>query len=95
MKLGIDLGGTKIEGIVLSKEGVTLSRERIPSPGNNYSGILDSIRALVSQLCQLHAIDNSVPVGVGIPGAISAKTGLIKNAHNSQWLNNKSLIDEL
>mgnify|MGYP001197919765 CR=1 FL=1 len=94
MKVGIDLGGTKIEGIVLSKDGITLSRKRIPSPGNDYYGILDSIRDLVSQLCRLHAIHEDVPVGIGIPGALSAKTGLIKNA-NTTCLIGKALDKDL
>ena len=83
MRIGIDLGGTKIEGIVLDDSGVEIARARIAAPQGNYTATLDGIAQLISQIDP--APDLATPVGIGIPGTISPATGLIKNA-NSTWL---------
>src|SRR5690606_18103936 len=84
MRIGIDLGGTKIEAIALADDGTIRARRRIPSPRGNYRTTLDTIRDLV------RAVESDAgtacPVGVGIPGTISPATGLIKNAPNADWL---------
>ena len=81
--LGIDLGGTKIEGILLDPDGQELARRRVPSPRGSYRDTLGAIAALVHTLeAQGQA---RCTVGVGIPGALSPETGLVKNA-NSTWL---------
>ena len=90
-KIGVDLGGTKIEGILLDKELKTLQRKRISTPKNNYEEILESIKSLVSELSQ--DIED-FSIGICTPGAISKKTGLIKNS-NTQSLIGKSLKEDL
>jgi fructokinase len=91
MRLGIDLGGTKIEGIVLdgSREVVRL---RVPTPPDDYDATLAAIATLVVDLEQMAGRVNSV--GLGIPGTISPSTKLVKNA-NSVWLIGRPLQDDL
>lgn len=87
LRLGIDLGGTKTEAIVLDADGQALLRRRVPSPQGDYGATIATIAALV-QTCEAELADRlSQPcsVGIGIPGAISPATGLVKNA-NSTWL---------
>ena len=84
MRIGIDLGGTKIEGIAIADEGASALRRRIAAPRGDYA---QHARARSSAWC---ATSSARParrgtVGVGIPGTISPATGLIKNA-NSTWL---------
>lgn len=78
MRIGIDLGGTKIEGILLDEHGVEHARKRIPTPQGDYVATVKAVAALVHELKG----DHSVSIGVGIPGAVSANTGLIKNANS-------------
>ncbi|MGE0866267.1 MAG: ROK family protein [Vicinamibacterales bacterium] len=92
MRIGIDLGGTKIEGMVVAAGGRVLQRRRIPAPRGSYD---DSIRAVAELVGTLEAETRERgTVGVGIPGAVSPATGLIKNA-NSTWLNGKPMADDL
>jgi len=83
MRIGIDLGGTKTEILCLSPSGQELLRKRIPTKQGNYQDTIQSIRDLVGFAEQ--EIGETGSVGVGIPGSISKKTGLVKNA-NSVWL---------
>ena len=83
MRIGIDLGGTKIEGIVLNDSGAEIARARIGTPRGDYAATLEAIAHLIAQIDP--APDAATPVGIGIPGTISPATGLIKNA-NSIWL---------
>lgn len=83
MRIGIDLGGTKIEGIVLDDSGGEIARARVETPRGDYAATLDAIRRLVTNIDP--APRDSTPVGIGIPGTISPASGLIKNA-NSTWL---------
>jgi fructokinase len=82
MRIGVDVGGTKIEAIALDGERV-LARRRVPAPRDDYRATLCAVRDLVAAVAQETA--QSGTVGVGIPGTISAETGLVKNA-NSVWL---------
>ena len=91
-RIGIDLGGTKIEGVALSPEGVILDRHRVPTPRDDYPGTLTAIAGLVARLERRTGPGASV--GVGIPGALSPATGLVKNA-NSVWLIGSRLSDDL
>jgi fructokinase len=92
MRIGIDLGGTKIEGIALGAAGEVLLRRRIASPRDSYEQTLAAIVALVRDIeAQLGATGT---VGVGIPGAISRATGLVKNS-NSVWMNGRPLAEDL
>lgn len=91
MRLGIDLGGTKIEGIALdgSRE---VARMRILTPRDDYHATLTAIHRLVADLEA--AAGRSGTVGVGIPGTVSPATGLVKNA-NSVWLIGRPLHSDL
>ena len=92
MRLGIDLGGTKIEIIALDDSGKELLRRRVPTPGGNYPAILQTIAALVhdaeSELGQRGSL------GIGTPGSLSRATGLLKNS-NSVALNGQPILQDL
>ena len=90
-KIGVDLGGTKIESVLIDKDKNVLKRKRIQTPKNNYHEIVNSIDSLVSELS--HNISN-FSVGICTPGVISKKTGLIKNS-NTQCLIGQPLKDDL
>tara|TARA_R110002124_G_scaffold143637_1_gene308443 strand:+ start:6886 stop:7800 length:915 start_codon:yes stop_codon:yes gene_type:complete len=83
MRAGIDLGGTKIEGLVLDRAGSVAARRRIPAPQGDYRATVAAVRGLIDDLEA--AAGTVTHVGVGIPGTLSPATGLIKNA-NSTWL---------
>lgn len=84
MRIGIDLGGTKIEAIVLADDGRIQARRRVPAPRGDYHATVTALRDLTAAI-SAEAAAATAPVGVGIPGTISPATGLIKNA-NSTWL---------
>jgi len=92
MRIGIDLGGTKIEGIALDNSGNQYFRKRIPSPQGNYQSTLNAIVDLISEIES--ATQTTDSVGMGIPGTISPQTGLVKNA-NSTWLIGRPLQADL
>ena len=92
IKIGIDLGGTKIEGIALSEDGEELFRERVPTPADDYTAILQCINVLVNDIEErLHQRGS---VGIGTPGAISPASGLLKNS-NTVCLNGKPFEEDL
>ncbi len=95
IRIGIDLGGTKIEGLALDRSGAEIARLRIATPQHDYTATVRAIAELVRDL-ERRAACNSQPasVGVGIPGTIVAATGLVKNA-NSTWLNGQPLERDL
>lgn len=84
-RIGIDLGGTKTEVILLNGNSQELFRTRIPTVRDDYSATLRDIASLVAE-AESVAGQGNIPVGIGIPGTISRKTGFVKNA-NSTWLN--------
>jgi len=90
-KIGVDLGGTKTEIIVLDENLTVLERKRVTTPQNNYNEILNTIETMVSDVSQ-NISDFSL--GVCCPGVISKQTGLIKNS-NTQCLIGKSLKKDL
>ncbi len=92
MRIGIDLGGTKIEAIAIDHHSRALWRERVPTPRGDYDATLRAIAALVQKIES--DLGRGARVGIGIPGAISPATGLVKNA-NSTWLNGKPLATDL
>ncbi len=93
LRIGIDLGGTKIEGIVLRGEAEVLLRRRIATPARQYAATVEAVAALVRELEQTAGCVG-LPVGVGHPGAISPASGRIKNA-NSTCLNGQPLRQDL
>ena len=91
MKIGIDLGGTKTEGILIDNDGKELTRHRIKTQ-KNYEGTIDGIKSIVNNFENKFGVVESV--GIGMPGAVSADSSLVKNA-NSIWLNGKPLKKNL
>jgi fructokinase len=92
MRIGVDMGGTKIEAIALDEKGQELKRVRVATPRGDYAATVATVKALVAEL---EAVTKSVgSVGVGIPGTVVAATGLVKNA-NSTWLNGMPLERDL
>ncbi len=85
MRIGVDLGGTKIEAIALADDGSERARQRIAAPQGSYRQTIEAIVALVLKLEAQAGADSTATVGIGIPGAISPASGLVKNA-NSTWL---------
>jgi fructokinase len=97
MRIGIDLGGTKTEIVVLGNNGRELLRERVPTPRGDYAATVATLAALVKSAEAKVGAGGTAPlasVGVGIPGAESRVTGLIKNA-NSTWLIGQPLRADL
>jgi fructokinase len=92
MRIGIDLGGTKIEAIALGDAGETLFRQRIATPRDDYDATVRAIGSLVA--AAESATGRRGSIGVGMPGTISPATGLVKNA-NSVWLNGRPLHGDL
>lgn len=92
-RIGIDLGGTKSEVILLNGQSKECFRTRISTVRDDYAATIDAIAHLVG-LAEQAAGVAQLPVGVGIPGTISRKTGLVKNA-NSTWINGKPLQNDL
>jgi len=93
LRIGIDLGGTKIEGLVLDGTGAERARRRVATPRGDYAATLKAIVDLVGALEQA-AGRGRASVGVGIPGTVSPATGLVKNA-NSTWLIGRPLDSDL
>ncbi|MDO6641911.1 MULTISPECIES: fructokinase [unclassified Shewanella] len=91
MRMGIDLGGTKIEVVALAEDSSELFRKRIPTP-KNYPETLDAIVGLVNDAEA--ETQQTGSVGVGIPGVVSPLTGLVKNS-NSTWINGHPLDKDL
>lgn len=85
-RLGIDLGGTKIAGIVLDHDGATLAEARMPAPRGDYRATVEAVAGLALRL----EAEAGAPctIGIGMPGSLSPATGLVRNA-NSHWLNGR------
>lgn len=92
MRLGIDLGGTKIEVVALNDRGDVLTRQRLPTPAHSYDAILDAIAGLLADVeGQFGRVSR---VGIGTPGAESLADGLMKNS-NTTCLNARPLRQDL
>ena len=81
------MGGTKLEALALDSAGREVFRKRVPTPRGDYAATLDAVAALVKEA-------GEGTVGIGIPGALSRSTGLVKNA-NSTWLIGRPLKQDL
>jgi fructokinase len=92
MRIGVDLGGTKIEAAALDHEGRVLLSRRLPTPAQDYAATIAVVKALVDDIEA--ALGRRGRVGVGMPGAFSLATGLVKNA-NSTCLNGRSFDRDL
>ncbi|MGN7612284.1 ROK family protein [Magnetococcales bacterium HHB-1] len=93
MRIGIDLGGTKIEAILLHNSGAIYDRRRINTPQGDYKGTVSALVQLVQTLEKENQLSKT-PVGIGTPGAISPVTGRLKNS-NSVCLINQPLREDL
>src|SRR5215472_5830572 len=80
-RIGIDLGGTKIEGAAIDRFGAVQFRHRVATPAGDYRATVESINGLVGTIER--AIGETPSVGIGIPGTISPATGLVKNANST------------
>src|SRR2546428_8241954 len=87
IRIGVDIGGTKIEALALDPAGREILRRRIPTPRGDYPATLAAVAGLVREI-------GDGTVGIGIPGALSRATGLVKNA-NSTWLIGRPLKQDL
>ena len=92
MRLGIDLGGTKIEIVALDDSGKELLRRRVPTPKGNYYDTLQAIAQLVRDAEA--ELGQRGSVGIGTPGALSRATGRLKNS-NSVVLNDQPILQDL
>ena len=91
MQIGIDLGATKIEYVLLDSKNKELTRNRTKTP-DNYD---QTISAIISIIKKLEEKNKSLNIGLCHPGATDKTTGQIKNAHNSVWLNGKNIVKDL
>jgi fructokinase len=91
-RIGIDVGGTKIAGVVMDEAGRELETRRILTPRGDYEGVVRAIAAMVDELAG--AVGGSVTVGIGMPGSVSPLTGLVQNA-NSTWINSRPFQQDL
>ena len=91
MQIGIDLGATKIEYVLIDNDSKELIRNRIQTP-NNYNLTISEIISIIKNL---EDKNKSLNIGICHPGATDKTTGVIKNAHHSQWLNGKNIVKDL
>src|SRR5260370_10442609 len=92
IRIGVDLGGTKIEFVALERDGRELHRHRIATPRFDYEGTVRAVAHAAEGIEK--ELGRSATVGMVIPGSISTKTGLVENA-NSTWLNGKPFDKDL
>ena len=92
IRIGIDLGGTKIEFVALERDGHVMYRHRVPTPRGDYVATVRAIKDGVEQIER--KLQRSATVGVGIPGTISTVTHTVKNA-NSTWMNGRPFDRDL
>jgi fructokinase len=93
MRLGLDYGGTKIEGVVLAPDGAERARARVPTPRHDYDGGLAAIRGLLERL-EGEAGGRIETVGIGVPGSVDRATGHVSKG-NSTWLHGRDLRGDL
>ena len=92
MRFGLDLGGTKMEAVLLNEAGEIVWRQRKPTPSEEYEAIIETIAALVDEADRESA--QEISIGIGMPGSLSPKTGLVRNS-NTQCLNGRAIQQDL
>ncbi|MEC8319947.1 MAG: ROK family protein [Planctomycetota bacterium] len=92
-RIGVDLGGTKIEAVALV-DGEIAARHRVPTPQGDYDGTVEAIRGLVEQVAAASGVDSDTPVGIGTPGSVHRGSGLHRNS-NSTCLNGRPFEADL
>ncbi len=91
-RIGVDLGGTKVEAVLMGNDGTIKARERVATPRFDYAATVDAVAILVERLDRVTG--RVCAVGAGTPGAVEPSTGLMKNC-NSTWLNGRPLLADL
>ncbi len=95
IRIGLDLGGTKIAGIALARDGAVRSERRIQTPRNDYRATIDALAGLAQTLAaDAGTCLDRATVGIGMPGSIAPASGRVQNA-NSTWLNGRDLSADL
>src|SRR5258708_9013475 len=92
LRIGVDLGGTKIEALALGDDGRELVRKRVPTPPDDYGGAVRAVATLVFELEK--SLGEQGTVGIGMPGALSHVTGRVKNS-NSTCLNDRPFRQDI
>jgi fructokinase len=92
IRIGVDVGGTKIEALAIAADGAELLRYRVPTPRGDYDATVQAVTDLITRI--ENELAAKATVGVGIPGTIARETGLVKNA-NSTWLNGRPFDKDL
>jgi fructokinase len=92
LRVGIDLGGTKIAGVTLAPDGATVAEHRMAAPRHDYAATLEAIGAMVAWLETASGERGSI--GIGMPGSVAPQSGLVQNA-NSTWLNGRPFARDL
>src|SRR3989449_2560797 len=92
IRIGVDIGGTKIEALALDPAGREILRKRVSTPRGDYDATISAVKGLVEEIDSSSGVKGSV--GIGIPGALSRVTGRVKNA-NSTWLIGRALKEDL
>ena len=92
MRFGLDLGGTKMEAVLLNKAGEIVWRQRRPTPSENYEAIIETIAELVGEADREST--QEISIGIGMPGSLSPKTRLVRNS-NTQCLNGRPIQQDL
>jgi len=92
MRFGLDLGGTKMEAVLLNEVDEIVWRQRKPTPSEEYEAIIETIAALVDEADRESA--QEISIGIGMPGSLSPKTGLVRNS-NTQCLNGRPIQQDL
>jgi fructokinase len=92
LRIGVDLGGTKVEAALMAEDGTVGARERLATPRHDYDATIGAVVTLVERLDRIAG--RICSVGAGTPGAVEASTGLMKNC-NSTWLNGRPLLTDL
>jgi predicted NBD/HSP70 family sugar kinase len=93
-RIGIDLGGTKIEAVVMQSDGSISHRKRVSTPSGDYLATLHAIHDITHEIGLEADLPSRLPLGIGTPGAVSLKTGLMINC-NSTCLNGQPLVNDL
>ena len=93
MRIGYDYGGTKIAGVAIDETGAELAQARVPTPRHDYEGGIRAIQDLTKTL-EAEAGRRALSVGIGVPGAVDKRTGMISGG-NSVWLWGKDLRADL
>ena len=92
MRFGLDLGGTKMEAVLMDEAGAIIWRQRVATPADDYAAIVRTI-AVLHETAKTQA-NGAISIGIGMPGSLSPKTGLVRNS-NTQSLNGQPLQQDL